>query len=367
MFLNPFPDAFGLDIGDLSIKVVQLRNVSKRHLQRSFDPIVYRSTSLPHGLIQNGVIEEPEKVRKYILHLLRDVHDAERPIKSQWVVAAIPDTQAFLKRIDIEKKPNDVIEEDVLYAAKKHIPFGEDDYYIDWQITPGDGTDGTTSALIGAVPKRIADMYTYLLESMDLGVIALEVEAIAVARAMITAEKTYAGEARGILNLGATRTSFTVFDHDQIQFSVSLPFSGEAITNDIARECHWSYETAEKQKIAIGLEYKKEHQNCWSSITDMTKKLIDEIQKAIKFYTTHFPNANPITHVTMCGGGASMKRLDRILSLHLKITVQPGKVWKNLAATKMPPIAADEALRYAPAVGLALRASANPFFLSEAI
>lgn len=367
MFLNPFPDAFGLDIGDLSIKVVQLRNTSRRHLHRSFEPVVCRSTKLPHGLVMNGIIQEPEKIRKYILHLLLDIRNGERAVKSQWVAAAIPDVQAFLKRIDIDKDPNDVIEEDILYAAKRHIPFGEDEYYIDWQIAPGDGAQGKTSALIGAVPKRIADMYTYLLESLNLGVVALEIEAVAVARAMITATKTYEGEARGILNLGATRTSFTVYDHDQIQFSVSLPFSGEAITEEIVRQCHMSYETAEKQKIVVGLEYKKEHRSCWSSITAMTDGLINEIQKASKFYQTHFPNANNITHITMCGGGAMMKRLDRILSLRLKTTARPGNVWKNLDTAKTPPLSAAEAIRYAPAIGLAIRAAANPFFLSEAI
>jgi type IV pilus assembly protein PilM len=366
MFLNPFPYAFGLDIGDLSIKAVALRNTTRRRLERSFEITALRSTRLPHGLIVNGVIEEPEKVRKYISHLLTDVHGKEKPIRSQWVVATLPDIQAFLKRIDIDKDATDVIEEDVFYAAKRHIPFGEDEYYIDWQMMPPNA-DGKASVLVGAVPKRIADIYTYLLESMDLGVVGLEIEAVAVARTMITAKKSYEGEARGILNLGATRSSFTVFDHDQIQFSVSLPFSGEAVTQEISRQCHVSYETAEQQKLAVGLEYKKEFQTCWSSVTGMTEHLTNEIQKAMQYYATHFPNANKITHITMCGGGATMKRLDRILSLKLKTTARPGNVWKNLSAASIPKISLDDSLRYAAAVGLAMRAATNPFFTADTV
>lgn len=367
MFLNPFPDAFGLDIGDLSIKAVLLRNTTRRRFSRSFESVTVRATKLPRGLVENGIVQEPEKVRKYIHHLLHDVMDSARPIKSQWVVAGLPDVQAFLKRIDIDKPPGDVIDEDVNYAAKRHIPFGEDEYYIDWQIMPGVPTAAKTSVLIGAIPKRVADLYTYLFESLDLGVIALEFESIAMARATITADKSYDHEARGILNLGATRTSFTVYDNGQIQFSVSLPFSGEMITNEIARQCHLSYETAERQKISMGLEYKKEFKNCWSSITDMTDRLADELKKAMLFYTTHFPDANPLKQITMCGGGASMKRLDRILSLKLKTTVKTGNVWKNLSSKKSPPMSAEASIPYAAAIGLALRAAGNPFFPNDAL
>ncbi len=367
MFLNPFPGAFGLDIGDLSIKMLQLTNTSRRRGHRSYEVAACRSTKLPKGLIIDGIIQEPEKVKKYLVHLLYDARTSKKPIRSQWVVASIPDTQAFIKRIDIQKKLTDVIEEDINDAAHRHIPFGEDDYYIDWQATSGEEQGEKTSILVTAVPKRIADMYTHLLESLGLGVIALEPEAIALTRAMITAQKTYTHEARGILNLGATRSSLTVYDHDQIQFTVSLPFSGEYITDALARECKLPYQEAEKQKITTGLAYTKNQVVCWTSLTRSAEILTKEIQKSMQFYTTHFSDTNPITHITMCGGGAMMKRLDRVLSLKLKTTTRPGNVWKNLSSKKSPPLSPEESLRFAVVIGLAIRASANPFFLRDTI
>jgi type IV pilus assembly protein PilM len=367
MFLNPFAGAFGLDIGDLSIKAVQLVNHSRLRRRRSYDVEVLRSTKLPKGLIVNGVIQEPEKVRKYISHLLYDAQDGSKPITSRWVVASLPDAQAFVKRIDIDKRSADIIREDITEAARHHIPFGEDEYYIDWQIMGGKERGEKTSVLISAISKSVADTYTYLLESLGLGVIALEQEAIAVTRAMITASKQYEGEARGILNLGAARSSFTVFDRDQLQFSVSLPFSGDAITETIARKCHLSYADAEKQKISTGLEYRKDREQCWASIKSVTDALAQEIQKAFRFYTTHFPDTNAVTHITMCGGGSSLRRLDRVISTKLKITAQPGNAWKNLGSTKPPPTDQEEGLRYTIAIGLALRAAANPFFTKDSI
>lgn len=364
MFVTPFPNAFALNIGDLSIKAVQLRNTSHRHRTPSYSILTTRATSLPAGLIVNGILEQPEQVRKYIIHLLQG-NRKQSAIKSPWVVASIPDTQGFIKLIHIDKKEDDIIEEDIVYAAKKHIPFDENEYYIDWQIMPEHTLDAEkTDILIGAVPKNVANMYTYLLESVGLNVVALEIEALATARAMITANKTYENEARAILDLGATRSTIIIYDHGHIQFSSSLPFSGEIVTTAISQRLHITHDEAEKKKINDGLEYQKS--DIWPIVTEITDQLITDIQKAIQFYYSHFPSPNKITHITMCGSGSAMKRLDKILSLKLKIVARPGQVWKNLFLQKPGPDA-TESLSYATAIGLALRAADNPFFMDNII
>lgn len=366
MFMNPFPQAFGLDIGDRSIKAVQLHNASHRRRHASYDPMIARSTALPDGLIENGIIQEPEKVRGYITHLLHGRGTKEKPIKSAWVAASLPDVQGFIKRIDIDKEPDDIIAEDIQYTAKKHVPFGEEEYYIDWQILPRNG-EKTTPILLGAVPKRVADMYTYLLESLGLGVIALEIETLAIARCLITAHKVYGDEARGLLDIGASRSSFTVFDRDQIQFSVSMPFSGTSVTDAIATRLRLPIEEAERRKLAVGLAYSQKDERVWSVISQTVDGLVTHIERATSFYMSHFPRGNRITHITMCGGGSAMKRLDRVLSLKLKTEVRPGHIWKNLRSKKKLPYDDTTSLTYATAIGLALRAADNPFFSRDTV
>ena len=230
MFTNHFPNAFGLDIGDLSVKLVQLKNQSWRRRAPSYRLLNFRDIDLPPGLIVNGELQKPEEVRRRIQHLLSE-NEESKAIKSPWVVAALPETQTFIKLIQTKTPAADLLEEDVKNLAKKHIPYEDDgSYYIQWQIMPeAPDSEEKTRILIGAVPKKIADSYTYLLESLGLGVIALEIEALAIARSMITAGKEYEKEARALLDLGAVRSSFIVYDHDIIQFSTSLPFSGEII------------------------------------------------------------------------------------------------------------------------------------------
>lgn len=366
MFFNPFPHAIGVDIGDLSIKVVQLNNISQRRRKPSYELVTARSTQLPHGLIINGILERPETVRKYLSHLFQKNNTNEKNIKTPWAVVSVPDNQGFIKLIQIDKEPNDIIEEDILIASKKHVPFQEDDYYLDWQIMPNNSDNGEyTNVLIGSIPKRIADMYTYLMESLGMAVIALEIGALSSARTMITATKEYTGEARAILDIGASRSTLIIFDHDHIQFSSSLAYSGEMLTTAISQKLHISYDEAEMKKKTYGLEYQKS--KSWPILAESTDQLVQQIQRTLDFYYSHFQNSNKVTHITMCGGGSALKNLDKILSLKLKISSKPGNVWKNLSSPKTIDMDEKKSLRFTKAVGLALRAADNPFFNNDTI
>lgn len=366
MFTNPFPNAFGLDIGDLSVKLVQLRNNSLLHRAPRFALVNLREISIPPGLIVNGELQKPEEVRQRIAKMLRGLSPKQKPIRSPWVVAALPETQSFIKMIQIKKNQEELITEDVILNAKKHIPFDEDNYYLQWQIIPNSGPN-ITNVLIGATPKLTADSYTYLLESLGLGVVALEIEALSITRAMVTAKKEYTGEARAILDIGASRSSLIVHDHDIIQFSTSLPYSGEIATTAISQALHLTYEEAETIKREQGLDFKKTQTAAWKTLVKLTDELVDSIQNAISFYYSHFPQANRITRIIMGGGGANLKRLDRVISAKLKITARPGNPWKNLSAKIPIDLPPNKTLSYTTAIGLGLRAADNPFFTKHLI
>jgi len=362
MFLrNPFIGAFGLDIGDLSIKLIQLK---RKHPPGK--PVEYiikemRSIALPPGYIVNGEIQQPEMVRKKILQLLGKEGKKYPPIKTPWVVADLPEPQTFLKTIAIETEPDNLTEEDVTYQARKHLPFDLNEAYIDWQIVNKEKNEQISKIIIGAVPKVIADSYTYLLESANLQPIALEIEAVAIARSLITANKDYIGEARAILDLGATRSSLVIYDHDTIQFSSNINFSGELITTALTQKLEIDYDVAEKLKIDNGLKYIKEKPNYLKILTALTDNLIKELKIAINFYEAHFPNPNPITRITLTGGVANLSGLASTLSRKLKISAHPGNTWKNLSNKPIDEKFKKIGMTYSSAVGLALRAAQKPW------
>ncbi len=360
MFLhNPITGAFGLDIGDRSIKLVQLSKhlVPLRH--GSFAIKEIRELSLPPGYIVEGEIQQPEMVRKK-LSLLLGKEGSFPDIGSPWVVADLPEPKTFLKLIELSVPPAEITTEDVLFQAKKHLPFEAEDTYFDWQVVHQGGRGERTKVLLGAVQKTIADSYTYLLESLRLKPLALEIQAIALCRSMITGTKDYDGEARAIIDLGATRSSLIVYDQDTPQFSTSLTFSSELVRDTIAKGLGIDPEAAEKLKNEVGFTYDKTNPKYLKIVSALSAKLIDEIRQGLEFYADHFENADPVTHITLCGGLARLKNLEALLSKEFKIAAALGHPWKNIFNAPVERYDNDDGLTFATAIGLGLRAARNP-------
>jgi len=259
----------------------------------------------------------------------------------------------------------------------RHVPMNLEDMQIDWQkIREG---QGMKKVLVGAVDKQIVQDYINLCCLAGLEVVALEIEAQAIARSIILNGRRQKKMDRGwnkifkrdlkeekvgynkttknpkmILDLGATRTSVILFDEGVVQFTNSLGnISGEQITNTIIDRKRLSYLEAEKAKLICGTNSKK----CKGIVRDVMKETIDNIAREIingdEFYKTHFGKESANLEVWLCGGGANMLGLTEALEgkLHRKVKVADPLInieetlaeqHKNLSA-------------YATAIGLALR------------
>lgn len=356
---NPFTGAFGLNIGDLSIKLVQLAP-SAFYRRQYFKIKELRTISLPPGLIVNGEIQQPEFVRKKLLYLLGKEGEKFKPIRSSWVVANLPESKTFLKLIDIESEDNSLTSVDVAYHAKKHMPFEMEDANLDWQIITPAANSKKTQVLIGAAPKMIVDAYTYLLESAGLNPITLETEASAISRSMITEDKDYTGQARAILDLGGSRSSLIIFDNNTIQFSSTLNFSGEIVTSAIEQELKIERGRAEDLKIKNGLKYDAHNPKYLTAVSKIVENLIGELRTAFLFYKEHFNNVNAIKRITLCGGVANWENIDNFISRQLKISTHSGHPWKNLRNKELYDYDKNKSLPMACVIGLALRAMQNP-------
>ena len=360
MFINnPFAGAFGLDIGDSSIKLVRLEKKWRPYRGAYFDVNDIRQISLPAGCIASGELLQPELVSEKIKSLLGH-HKKAAAITSPCVAADLPVAKTFLKLIQVSVPENEISDESVKLEAAKHLPLDIREMDIDWQIVRnGDGAAGATPILIGAVPKKITAAYNDLLVSSGLQPLALEIEDLAIARALITAAKSYEGEARAILDLGGSRSSVIIYDKGSIQFSKLINFSGDMLDTALIQRLKIERAAANDLKIKYGIAYVNAYPEYLKIMTEMIEKLASSVLQAMLFYRDHFYQPNPITHITMSGGLSAMDNLDKFLSDKLAIETAPGDVWKNLFNNNL---AYDKktGLALASAIGLAIRAAAWP-------
>ncbi|MFH1233446.1 MAG: type IV pilus assembly protein PilM [Patescibacteria group bacterium] len=339
MFLNnnsTYP--IGLDISDLSLKLVQLNKVNNKIKIQALSKI-----NLPHGIIDDGVIKNQAELSKAIETLITNPSFGK--VRSEEIIACLPEAKTFLKLIEIKKTPNPLADT-ISQEIKKYIPMSLSEIYYDWQIV--ENSPDKQLVLIGATPQSIVNQYTNLLDQTGLSIIALEIESISLCRSLLKEEVYLSSissvsdirqdppkipakaDNHAIIDIGANHTSMIFYSKNTILFTVSMPISGEQITNNIATTLELNQDLAEKAKIICGLDESKASGVIKNILTDVIKKLINKIQEALKFYNYHFTNRGVLKQILLCGGGANIKDLTNIIKQAIGVEVKIGDSLINL-------------------------------------
>ncbi|HLC89634.1 MAG TPA: pilus assembly protein PilM, partial [Patescibacteria group bacterium] len=210
--------AFGLDISDQAIRLINCRKIGKKNIITNFNEL-----AVPANVINNGEIIEPQTLSKLIQQLVKST--AGPKIKTKNVISVLPETKTFIKVLTlnaaIDKKNIDHVAALIEKEIVNHLPVSPDEIYFDWQLL--ETKSDSAKVLVGAAPRNIVDSYLSVLEKSDLTVYALEIEAAALSRSLL-AEKEES--AKILIDFGAIRTGLTIYDKNTIQFTVSLPISG---------------------------------------------------------------------------------------------------------------------------------------------
>lgn len=323
MFLlsNKF-ESFGLDIGDHSLKVAYIKKSGSAPFLAS-----YGSLAVPPGLIKQGKIKDEKELVNFFRQVIKNVKG--KKITTPFVHACLPEKQAFIKLMTIESKNEGELPAHIREELPNHFPVSPDELYIDWHLINRE-PNGAFRILVGAVPKIIADDYLKLLNAAGLEPVSLQIEAEAILRSLIPLSNQPKTPI-GVIDFGASRSSFICFDHGSIQFTVSLDISGDEITDLIKSKLNLDYEEAEQAKIICGLDHQTGEGIIKETINHVIDDLAVNIARNIAYYNEHFPQSSPITSIILCGGGSKLRNLNEILSSRLKgINIYYGNPLINL-------------------------------------
>ena len=362
-------ESFGLDISDLSLKIVKLKKRGQ-----FFELDSFLEEKIEPGIIKRGEIKDEKKLAEIIRESIKKVKGEK--LKTNYVVASLPEEKAFLQVIQMPRLPEEDLKSAVIYEAENYIPTPIEEVYLDYQIIPPvyDHLDHL-DILIAALPKKTVDPYLSVLKLAGLRPKVLEIESLAIARALIKDGITT--QPILLIDLGATRTSFIIFSGHSLRFTSSIPVSSSNFTEIISKNLGVSLAEAERLKIKHGLEekikikigdektnLKKERGEIFEALVPALIDLVQQIKKYLDYYQTHAshehlpPNGKGVSKILLCGGGANLKGLCELLSLKLKIPVEIGNPWINILSEGKKEVAElsfEESLKYTTALGLALR------------
>jgi type IV pilus assembly protein PilM len=367
--LNLKPEAFGLDISDLSLKIVKLKQRGKFYVSASFG-----EERIKPGIIKEGEVKDKERLAEIIKTAVRKVRGEK--LKTKYVIASLPEEKSFLQVIQMPRISEEDLKSAVIYEAENYIPLPIQEVYLDSQIIPQvHSRSDKFDVLLAALPKKIVDPYLFSFKKAGLQPKALEVESLSIVRALIKNEVVNSPVL--LIDLGETRTTFIVFAGQSLRFTSSIPVSSGSFNEIISKNLGVSLAEAERLKMKYGLEERVEFKikdketevkrgqgKIFEALVPALVDLIQQIRRHLEYYQTHVGyehlsfDGKGVTKILLCGGGANLKGLSELLALELRIPVEIANPWVNIlprGLKEAPGLSADKSLGYTTALGLALR------------
>lgn len=341
----------GIDISDKSIKVAE---VSEGRMPR------LRAVgwgALPAEAVQRGIIKDAEMVLTQLQEVL--LRSSPVPVTGKRVVASISEIQSFVSMVEVPSMSRGEMDEAVQWAVQQNIPFDLERVYLDWQPLPA--TDkGKVRVLVGAAQREVVDPLLYILDSLGLTPVALELEAQSIVRSLLPLSSA---DIQGVLivDLGAVSSNIIFFDQGSMRFTASVPEGGDLLTTKLAGILQIPPEMAAERKALVGVSRQAADQTVAEPLRAAMKALLTHVAQVSREVVRQVGGGTTIETILLAGGAANLQGLSEVFTEVMPgIPVQLGNPWTNLLAEGQEgeaPLSGEDAAHFATALGLALRRS----------
>ena len=259
----PAAPLIGIDIGTQQIKIAELRP-GKTGLTVS----ALALGPTPLGIIQNSMITDPAAMGAALKQLMR-----ESGITVKRAVGCITGQQAVVIRIiEVPRMTDAELKETMKWEVERHVPFAPSETQLDYQPltprTPEAAAGPNMEVLLAVAQKDAVSNYLDVLFAAGLDPVAIDIEPLAIARALIDVSQgqvvvrpqTLPGEIDyspvetvAVVNIGAANTEIAIYQGDQLAFPRSLPLAGDSLTRAIAEAMQYTMDQAERAKHDYGM------------------------------------------------------------------------------------------------------------------
>ncbi len=340
---NQEQNYFGLDLGNSSIKVAQLRELSSKPTL-----VTYGSIDMPENLLASDSPIDQDRVAEYVRQLASDAN-----VSSTNVIASLPSTASFTAIIKMPKLSHDELGESISYQADKYIPIPINQAKLDWAVIGEYPDTGELSVLLVAAPNNIANKYLNIIQKAGFELLALEINALALARSLTIPTQT--NTTTIIVDIGTLSSDIAIFTGQVPQIVRSIGVGSKALRRVVSQNLGLDETQADQFLKKFGLQQDKIEGQVYKTLKPVIDHVVEEIIKSIKYYMDKNPQGN-IEKIILTGGTSALPDLPIYIANSTHLTVEIGNPWTNISyPANLQQNLASISLNYATALGLALR------------
>lgn len=345
--------SIGVDISDTSLKYISFLptlNHKKHRVLKHWGDIEIPANSLNRGEVINP---------KQLSDTLREF---KKNTKSDFIRVSLPEERAYIFETELKNNvPKKEIQSLLEFRLEENVPIAARDTIFDYELLPKDSdSEQTTRVVVAAYQKETIMAYYEACLAAELTPISFEVEAQAMARAMIPANTS---DTIMLIDFGKTRTGVGIIKHGILLYTSTIDIGGGQLSQLLRRVLG---DVAESELTNIkntnGLIQGVNDSKIYDALIPTISVIKDEITSRMQYWHNREGNRTAnrrIKKIILCGGSANLKGLPEYLSEAIGVSCVRGNVWENAFPTDVfvPPIEKNYSFGYATAIGLALNST----------
>jgi type IV pilus assembly protein PilM len=332
MFSKQDTGSVGLDIGNFSVKVVEL---SKQADKLMLKGVGYSAIN-------------PKEPNSLVAAVQQAVKEAKLSTKK--VNASIFPEGVIVRYLLLPAMSQEELKKAMNFEVERYAPFSKEDVVSDFQILKEDSDKKNMKVLLVVAKKEFVEARTKIIEDAGLEPEVITIDSLVLKNSFELNYPDKKSLTVGLLNIGSKLTNINIVKDNASYFMRDVQIGADSIANLLKEKLEISAEEAEKVKK----EFKIGDQETFKIIEPVLGNLLNEIYLSFDYYESEFGLV--VDEVFLSGGSVKLEWLKEFLKENLGREINILEPTKNLVIN--PSLdsqrLADISSALAIAVGLAL-------------
>jgi type IV pilus assembly protein PilM len=332
---NKEVEYFGVDIGSGGIRLVQLKRGGAKPAL-----VTYGHVELASGIVAS---DSPADITKVAGSLKQLVKDAK--VSTKYAVAGVPSSKVFASIITTPKLNHQELGKAIALQADQYIPMDTREVKLDWLVIGPGKNDREQEVLLVAAPNTVTNKYLSIFEQAGLELVALEPNAVALARAVVPPSDL----AVMTLDIGSVTSDITIVHANLPKLLRSADIGGVTFVKAVAQNLGLDDVQAAQFTQKFGLTQTKLEGQVYKAIKPSLDLLVAEINKSLQFFTSQYPQVK-LEKIVLTGGTTNLPELPTYLSTAIGLPLEIANAWTRMA---YPAQLQDSLMQISSAYGVA--------------
>jgi len=299
-------DVVGLDIGSSSVRMVQLARENDGYA------VVAASISDIDQTDGDTAAREANAVKAVQKCMV------SARTHARWAVCSVAGPEVAVRHFKFPPLQPAEIEGAVLLEASQVCPFNMDDGVVEYQIIQNGAAENTATGVLVAATNQVVQRKVRIVEKASLDCVLMDVDGLALLNCLSESKKDGGKmSTSAILDVGASCTTLAVMSEANLPFVRTVPYAGNDIVAQIARENNVSPEVVKKD-IYGSTRPTIPPENLRPSLENACQKLVSDVAETLRYHSTQ-EKTSPVEQILVCGGFGMVKGFVEILNIYLPI------------------------------------------------